>query len=687
MTALEYHPLANLFPLIEGEEFEQLVASVRENGLRERIIIYEDKILDGRNRYRAAIAVGLIGADEDPWLRDAGGNKNSLKAPFSIFVPTRHGEPWRFVLDHNITRRHLTTSQRSLIAAELKRLGWGGDRSKTSNEVLTRDQRAEALKVSRANVERADNVVDHGAEELKEGVRQGKVSVSAAEAIAKLSVDEQRKIIALADPKAIKQAAKKVREEEQAKKKERRKAKEKVLGELQGPTGKFGLIVEDYEWDFEVWSRESGMDRHAANHYPVSEDAHTAEEIVKRTSDRFAVADDNCLLAMWTTVPHLAIAIDVLRQRGFRYVSHYIWGKDRIGTGHWNRNRHEVLLLGVKGHIPCPSPGDQWDSLIMAPVGAHSAKPECFMEMLEEYFPTLPKLELNARRQRKNWAAWGNEIGFLRAEEYRDSDNVITLPGSSSIPPDIGVGPDESEFDSPETKAALRASLSNPDVLQVGDYPAFVDREPDVDEIDVMADAMQTPAEDESDRSFYQRWSDIIKGRADKSNEAAESAEAGGPSREDGSAGMAPIPVSAASPRYRFTVVTWRGPPTEHMPEEPWARITAEAGTPDDVVAEKIAEVLAANPMIPAERVSVAIEIPSGASAGCADAAASDGGTHEDLAPKTPKETTEEIDRSEVVGMPQQPTASDSDDDMEIPPGLRVGDPANAWAKRGEGGS
>ena len=99
------------------------------------------------------------------------------------------------------------------------------------------------------------------------------------------------------------------------------------------------------------------MDRHAANHYPVSETAHTAEEIVARTADRFACAADDCVLFMWATVPHLAVAIDVMRVRGFRYVSNYVWGKDKIGTGYWNRNKHEHLLIGVKGNIPAPAPG------------------------------------------------------------------------------------------------------------------------------------------------------------------------------------------------------------------------------------------------------------------------------------------------------------------------------------------
>src|ERR1019366_5668320 len=115
-----------------------------------------------------------------------------------------------------------------------------------------------------------------------------------------------------------------------------------------------------------------------------------AEEIVERTVDRFAVADTNCVLFMWSTVQHLAVAIDVLRQRGFSYASHYIWGKDKIGRGYWSRNKHEILLIGVKGNVPAPAPGTQWDSLLIAPRGEHSAKPELFLDMIEAYYPTLP---------------------------------------------------------------------------------------------------------------------------------------------------------------------------------------------------------------------------------------------------------------------------------------------------------
>jgi N6-adenosine-specific RNA methylase IME4/uncharacterized ParB-like nuclease family protein len=176
------------------------------------------------------------------------------------------------------------------------------------------------------------------------------------------------------------------------------------------PTKKYGVIVEDFEWDHVTWS-EKGKDRHAGNHYPTSRDAHTAEEILERTRGRFECAADDCVLFMWTTTPHLAVAIELMRLRGFKYSTNFVWAKDRIGTGYWSRNKHELLLVGRRGDVPAPAHGTQYPSLIEAPVGEHSAKPEVFLEMIESYFPSLPKIELNRRGSpRPGWDAWGNEV-------------------------------------------------------------------------------------------------------------------------------------------------------------------------------------------------------------------------------------------------------------------------------------
>jgi N6-adenosine-specific RNA methylase IME4 len=189
-------------------------------------------------------------------------------------------------------------------------------------------------------------------------------------------------------------------------KKARRALRERDLGSKQValPDRRYGVIVADPEWQFEPWSHETGMDRAAANHYPTS----VLPVIASRLVETIAARD--CVLFLWATIPMLPHALTVMAAWGFDYKSHYAWGKDKFGTGYWNREKHELLLIGTRGNIPCPAPGEQWDSLVIAPRGEHSAKPQVFLKMVEHYFPSLPKIELNRRgRARPGWDAWGNE--------------------------------------------------------------------------------------------------------------------------------------------------------------------------------------------------------------------------------------------------------------------------------------
>jgi N6-adenosine-specific RNA methylase IME4 len=197
-----------------------------------------------------------------------------------------------------------------------------------------------------------------------------------------------------------------------------RAAKEKELGAkiIALPTKKYGVILEDFEWDHQTWS-EKGKDRHAANHYPTSSTAHTAKEIFEQTKDRFKCAADDCVLFMWTTEPMLDVAIDVLRLRGFTYKTTVMWDKVVDGTGYWFTNRHEQMLVGVRGKVPAPAPGTQWSSIITERKGKHSVKPEKSYQMIEEYFSNTPKIELNARKARINWDRWGFEAPVKEAAE------------------------------------------------------------------------------------------------------------------------------------------------------------------------------------------------------------------------------------------------------------------------------
>jgi N6-adenosine-specific RNA methylase IME4 len=199
-----------------------------------------------------------------------------------------------------------------------------------------------------------------------------------------------------------------------ATKAERRAQRELELANKQTalPDKRYGVIVADPEWRFEPYSRETGMDRAADNHYPTS----TVEIIEARPVQN--IAADDCALFLWATVPMLREAIRVLEAWGFEYRSDAMWDKIHIGTGYWFRNRHEVFLLGVKGEIPCPAMGDQFASVFTIARKEHSAKPEQFLELIEQYFPNLPKIELNRRGPtRPGWDAWGNEAEATSVEQ------------------------------------------------------------------------------------------------------------------------------------------------------------------------------------------------------------------------------------------------------------------------------
>ena len=96
--SLPFHPAADIFPLMEGEEFGALVADIKTFGLREPIKLLGGKILDGRNRYRACIAVNieLLRYEQLPSV-----------------------DPVAYVVSANIHRRHLDPKTKIKILAQL----------------------------------------------------------------------------------------------------------------------------------------------------------------------------------------------------------------------------------------------------------------------------------------------------------------------------------------------------------------------------------------------------------------------------------------------------------------------------------------------------------------------------------------------------------------------------------------
>ncbi|MCW2902234.1 MAG: hypothetical protein JWO67_4499 [Streptosporangiaceae bacterium] len=197
LSHVRVHPAAELFPLLQGAAFTELVNDIREQGLRDPIVFTPDgQLLDGRNRYRACRKI----RDEEPMRR------------------TEHSEPWAYVISTNMHRRHLSESQRAMIAAKIAdrhegqrgpaKNGPAGRASAQKDLPPTRQQAQEMLNVSHGSLGRARRVLENGTSALKDAVESGKVKVATADRIARdCNTDEQnefvRKVNGGANPRNI----------------------------------------------------------------------------------------------------------------------------------------------------------------------------------------------------------------------------------------------------------------------------------------------------------------------------------------------------------------------------------------------------------------------------------------------------------------------------------------------------
>lgn len=212
------------------------------------------------------------------------------------------------------------------------------------------------------------------------------------------------------------------------------KAKQADLPDAQ----RYGVIYADPPWKWQPWGEE-GMAKAAENAYPTM----TLEDI--QTMPVAAIAHDDAVLFLWARNDMLPQALATMELWGFEYRSSIIWSKPRMGTGYWVRTSHEQLLIGVRGNVPAPAPGKQVASVIEAPMGRHSEKPEEFARIIESYYPVLARVELfhrdNGKGARPGWTFWGNQAssppppGAAREEGQDGAPSADAIePGRVRIP-------------------------------------------------------------------------------------------------------------------------------------------------------------------------------------------------------------------------------------------------------------
>ena len=236
---------------------------------------------------------------------------------------------------------------------------------------------------------------------------------SQARPLTRLEPDEQReawkRVIEKAPPTGITaaivlEAAKEIQQE---KRDERRVERIEKLIEISSNNkplegiGKFPVLLCDPPWQYDFPISDS---RRIENQYPTM----SIDEICNLPVSE--ICTDDAIIFLWSPPSFIHKGLRVLSTWGFDFRTTMVWVKPSIGPGQWVRQRHELILIGVKGNIPTPRGEDKPDSVIEAPREEHSKKPDIVYDIIEKMYPELPKIELFCRKPRNGWAAWGNEI-------------------------------------------------------------------------------------------------------------------------------------------------------------------------------------------------------------------------------------------------------------------------------------
>lgn len=212
------------------------------------------------------------------------------------------------------------------------------------------------------------------------------------------------------------------------------------------PDGGFRVLYADPPWSYgDRGASGSGRPSGAESHYE------TLSLLQIAGIDVGSVMARDSLCFLWVTGPQLEAGMDVMRSWGFEFKTvGFTWLKTTttnaslssakrllrerglharaakeicdtldgesllmpgtaFGQGSYTRSNAEFVLLGRRGRgVKAESRSVRSD--VLAPIGAHSEKPEIVAERIDELVGTVPKLELFARRRRPGWSFWGNEV-------------------------------------------------------------------------------------------------------------------------------------------------------------------------------------------------------------------------------------------------------------------------------------
>ena len=179
------------------------------------------------------------------------------------------------------------------------------------------------------------------------------------------------------------------------------------------PSDRFSIVYADPPWDYggrlQHGGAGGGDSGGAERHYPT-----VRTEDLKRLPV-WEIAEEDCLLFMWATSPHLDQAMDLGKAWGFLWGTiGFVWQKGKANPGFYTMSENELCLVFKRGRIPQPRGARNVRQTITETRGCHSRKPDEARKRIGLMFPEQRKIELFAREEVAGWTAWGLGVNKTR---------------------------------------------------------------------------------------------------------------------------------------------------------------------------------------------------------------------------------------------------------------------------------
>ena len=369
-----------LIPDLSAEEFKQLEDNCINDGIRDKLIIWEDYIIDGHNRFEIA-------------------GKHNLKFQTEEIAFDNEDEAKIFIINLQLGRRNLVEFVKIELMQKRKEILMKKGKEKMSEggkgmsiidrpSHSTRKQLSKELKISSGKLAQAEIVIKKATPEVKQKLRAGEISIN--NAYQDIKKNEKRNEVYKKEI-SYKENIKEVTEFDV---------------DIFTTDKKFNIVYADPCWQY--WE---GGEKNQSLHYPTM----TIQEIKDLPIEK--ISDDNCILFIWVTYPILIEALEVIKCWGFKYSTcGFVWVKKNkvadsyfFGNGAWTRANTELCLIATKGSITRIDASIS--QIIDEKIMGHSEKPKCIRDLILRLVGNLPRIELFSRNNNKDgWFNWGNNI-------------------------------------------------------------------------------------------------------------------------------------------------------------------------------------------------------------------------------------------------------------------------------------